>query len=157
MTELSGENPLGIPNNLVPYIQRVAAGTLPHLTVFGNDWPTRDGTGVRDYIHVLDLAHGHTCALRHLLSADSGTGSRVFNLGTGTGCSVLEVVEAMRVASGKDIPVVMGPRRDGDVAQCFADASKAESVLGWRATLGLPRMCEDVWRFCTQNPKGYSD
>jgi UDP-glucose 4-epimerase len=147
-----GEDPAGIPNNLVPYIARVAVGRLPHLTVFGKDWPTRDGTGVRDYIHVADLAEGHVAALD---PERSGAGLKVYNLGTGTGYSVLEIVAAFERASGRTVPVQYGPARPGDVAECYADASLAERELGWRARLGLDRMMEDSWRWQSQNPEGY--
>jgi len=147
-----GEDPAGIPNNLVPYIARVAVGRLPHLTVFGKDWPTRDGTGVRDYIHVADLAEGHVAALDPVRQAP---GLRVYNLGTGTGYSVLEIVSAFERASGRRVPVQFGPPRPGDVAECYADVSLAERELGWKAQLGLDRMMEDAWRWQSLNPDGY--
>jgi len=147
-----GEDPAGIPNNLMPYITQVALGMRPHLQVFGNDYPTPDGTGVRDYIHVTDLAEGHVAALRTLLQAERGF---TVNLGTGRGYSVLEVVRAFEAASGKRVPHVFAPRRPGDVAQCYADASLAHKLLGWRATRSLEQMCADAWRWQNRNPDGY--
>ena len=149
-----GEDPNGPPNNLMPYVAQVAVGRRPHLTVFGNDYDTPDGTGVRDYIHVMDLAEGHVAALRHMDSV--GPGYEVFNLGTGRGYSVLEMVEAMRKASGQPIPYQVGPRREGDIAVCYADTEKAERVLGWRAKLGLVDMCADLWAWQSKNPQGYA-
>lgn len=147
-----GEDPNGIPNNLVPYIAQVAVGRLPRLNVFGTEYPTRDGTGVRDYIHVVDLAEGHVRALGRF---GSGGGLSVYNLGTGTGYSVLEVVQAFERASAREIPVAFGPARPGDVAECYADASLAARELGWSARLGLDRMMEDAWRWQSMNPGGY--
>ena len=136
---LIGENPNGIPNNLMPYIARVAAGQLECLSVYGNDYPTPDGTGVRDYIHVCDLANGHLKALEKLAEA--------YNLGTGKGSSVLEVVAAFEKASGRKVNYKIAPRRPGDIAECYADASKAKRELGWEAKLGLDDMCRDSWHF----------
>ena len=146
-----GEDPNGIPNNLMPYIQKVAVRKLPRLGVFGNDYPTRDGTGVRDYIHVVDLALGHVKAIQKLRNM---TGVGVWNLGTGKGYSVLEVVNAFIRASGTDIPYDIKPRRAGDIAECYADPSKAFDELGWKAERDLDEMCEDSWRFIKQNPEG---
>ena len=146
-----GENPNGIPNNLMPYIQQVAVGKLPELGVFGNDYPTHDGTGVRDYIHVVDLAKGHLKAIEKL-RAMKGVG--IWNLGTGNGYSVLDVVNAFVKASGVDVPYKIKPRRPGDIAECYADPSKALSELGWKAEKGLAEMCADSWRFIKNNPNG---
>lgn len=148
-----GEDPRGIPNNLVPYISQVAVGKLPELQVFGNDYPTRDGTGVRDYIHIMDLAAGHMKALEKL-TAKPGLVS--YNLGTGRGYSVLEMVKAFSKAAGKDLPCRIVARRPGDIAACYADPSKAEKELSWRATRGIEEMCGDTWRWQTMNPNGYS-
>lgn len=147
-----GEDPRGIPNNLVPFIAQVAIGRLSELPVHGNDYPTPDGTGVRDYIHVMDLARGHERALARL---EDGPGVHTWNLGTGRGYSVLEMVAAFERASGRRIPYRVGPRRPGDVAVCYADASRAERELDWTAGLGLDRMCEDGWRWQVNNPDGY--
>ena len=141
---LIGEDPKGIPNNLVPYIAQVAAGQLRELTVFGNDWPTPDGTGVRDYIHVVDLAKGHIKALEYIAEKQ---GLRVWNLGTGLSYSVLEIIAAFEKASGKNIPCRVASRRDGDVAACWADPGRAEQELGWRAELDLEAMMRDVWHW----------
>ena len=149
---LIGEDPNGIPNNLMPYIARVAVGTLPYLNVFGNDYPTPDGTGVRDYIHVTDLATGHMAALGY---AASHTGVEVFNLGTGTGYSVLDMVHAFSRACGKDIPYRIAPRRSGDIAACYADVTKAKEVLGWSARLDIDDMCRSAWNWQSHNPNGY--
>ena len=149
---LMGEDPRDIPNNLMPYIARVAVGTLPYLNVFGNDYPTPDGTGVRDYIHVTDLATGHMAALGY---AASHTGVEVFNLGTGTGYSVLDMVHAFSRACGKDIPYRIAPRRSGDIAACYADVTKAKEVLGWSARLGIDDMCRSAWNWQSRNPNGY--
>jgi UDP-glucose 4-epimerase len=149
---LIGEDPAGIPNNLMPYITQVALGKRPHLQVFGNDYATPDGTGVRDYIHVNDLAEGHVAALKSLL--ESGESFTV-NLGTGRGHSVLEVVRAFEIASAKSLPHKIVPRRAGDVAQCYADPSLAEKLLGWRAMRTLEQMCVDSWRWQSRNPDGY--
>jgi UDP-glucose 4-epimerase len=147
-----GENPTGIPNNLMPYITQVAVGKRDHLSVFGNDYPTPDGTGVRDYIHVVDLAKGHVAALAYALEH---TGTEVFNLGTGHGVSVLELVNAFQRATGVTIPYVIAPRRPGDLAECWADPSKAQQVLGWHAEKTVEDMCADSWRWQSQNPNGY--
>ncbi|MBX3637519.1 MAG: UDP-glucose 4-epimerase GalE [Rubrivivax sp.] len=147
-----GEDPRGTPNNLMPYVAQVAVGRLPRLRVFGGDWPTPDGTGVRDYIHVTDLAEGHVAALRRLLTAP---GSFTVNLGTGRGHSVLEVVAAFAAASGREIPYDIVPRRPGDVAACWADPSHAQQLLGWRAQHDLARMCADHWRWQQANPRGF--
>ena len=147
-----GEDPRGVPNNLMPYVAQVAVGRRPHLQVYGNDYPTPDGTGVRDYIHVVDLAQGHVAALRRLLEHP---GSFTVNLGTGNGSSVLEVVAAYARASGREIPCRIVPRRPGDVAACWADPSRAHELLGWRARHDLARMCEDSWRWQSLNPNGF--
>ena len=149
---LIGEDPSGPPNNLMPYVAQVAVGRRPVLNVFGNDYPTPDGTGVRDYIHVLDLAAGHVAALEQLLAAP---GSFTVNLGTGRGHSVLEVVRAYEAASGRPVPWAIMPRRPGDIAACWADASLARELLGWQARHGLDRMCADSWRWQSQNPQGF--
>jgi UDP-glucose 4-epimerase len=141
---LIGEEPRGTPNNLMPYVAQVAAGQRPYLQIFGNDYPTPDGTGVRDYLHVVDLAQGHVAALRHLLD---GGDTLTVNLGTGRGSSVLEVVNAYAKASGREIPCHIAPRRPGDVAACWADATRASEVLGWQAQRGLGEMCGDSWRW----------
>ena len=147
-----GEDPNGIPNNLMPFITQVAAGRLPQLGVFGDDYPTRDGTGVRDYIHVVDLAKGHVKAIDY--SADH-KGAEIVNLGTGTGYSVLEIVKAFERVNNIKIPYVIKPRRAGDIAECFANAEKAEKVLGWKAELGLDEMCYDSWNWQSHNLNGY--
>jgi UDP-glucose 4-epimerase len=147
-----GEDPNGIPNNLVPFIAQVAVGKLPEVSVFGNDYPTPDGTGVRDYIHVVDLALGHLKALEKL--ADQ-PGMAVYNLGTGQGYSVLEMVAAFARACGRPVPYRIAPRRSGDIAQCYADPSLAERELGWRSRLGIEAMCADSWRWQSSNPDGY--
>ncbi len=149
-----GEDPNDIPNNLMPYIAQVAVGRLPHLRVFGDDYDTPDGTGVRDYIHVVDLVHGHLKALEFLAE---NPGIHVHNLGTGRGYSVLEVVEAFSRAAGKQIPYRITERRPGDAAQSYADPAKANRELGWQAAFDLERMCEDVWRWQTRRPQGYRD
>ncbi|MEH7548822.1 MULTISPECIES: UDP-glucose 4-epimerase GalE [Bacillaceae] len=149
-----GEDPNGIPNNLMPFITQVAVGKLKQLQVFGSDYPTVDGTGVRDYIHVVDLAIGHLKALEKILPA---TGVEAYNLGTGTGYSVLEIVAAFEKASGVDIPYKIVDRRPGDVAVCYADASKAKNELGWTASKGITEMCEDSWRWQKNNPNGYEN
>ncbi|MEJ8836258.1 UDP-glucose 4-epimerase GalE [Ramlibacter sp. AN1133] len=149
---LIGEDPAGIPNNLMPYVTQVAVGLRPQLSVFGGDYPTPDGTGVRDYIHVDDLAAGHVAALRALSSGASFT----VNLGTGQGYSVLQVVRAFEQASGRKVPYQVVARRAGDVAQCYADPSLAKRVLGWQARKGLEEMCADAWRWQSGNPKGYA-
>lgn len=147
-----GEDPRGQPNNLMPYISQVAVGRLPRLSVFGGDWPTADGTGVRDYIHVVDLARGHLAALAH---AGRQYGVFTVNLGTGIGCSVLDLVRAFERASGREIPCRIVDRRPGDVAQCLADPTRAAQLLGWRAGYGIERMCTDAWRWQQANPEGY--
>ena len=149
---LIGEDPKGIPNNLLPYIAQVAVGKLPCLGVFGDDYDTVDGTGVRDYIHVVDLAKGHVKALKKI---EDKSGVSVYNLGTGKGYSVLQVVKAFEIACGKPIPYVIKPRRPGDIAACYADASKAKAELGWEAEFDIERMCVDAWRWQSQNPNGY--
>ena len=149
---LMGEDANGIPNNLLPYIAQVAVGKLPELAVFGNDFPTPDGTGVRDYIHVVDLAEGH---LRALEAMQTRTGTHVWNLGTGRGYSVLEMVRAFEAASGKPVPYRVAPRRPGDIANCYADPAKAERELAWKARRGLDEMMRDAWRWQSMNPNGY--
>ena len=148
---LIGEDPKGIPNNLTPYIAKVAIGELKEIGVFGNDYPTRDGTGVRDYIHVVDLAKGHVAAIEKL----EGSGVYTYNLGTGTGYSVLEVIHAFDKACGRELPYVIKPRRAGDIAECYADASKAKKELGWQAELGIDDMCSSLWNWQQKNPEGY--
>jgi UDP-glucose 4-epimerase len=151
---LIGEDPSDIPNNLMPFVAQVAVGKRPCLNVYGGDYPTPDGTGVRDYIHVQDLAAGHVAALQALLNQGA---SFTVNLGTGRGNSVLEVVQAFEQASGRAIPYRMAPRRPGDVAQCYADPHLAQSLLGWRAQHTLADMCADAWRWQSGNPDGYRD
>lgn len=148
---LLGEDPNGIPNNLVPYIAQVAQGRLEQLSVFGNDYPTHDGTGVRDYIHVVDLSIGHIKALEKVLNS---TGQDAYNLGTGTGYSVLDVVNAYEQASGVKINYKIVDRRPGDIAECFADPEKSKKELGWSAKLDIKKMCEDSWNFTKKNPNG---
>lgn len=150
---LIGEDPGGIPNNLMPYVAQVAVGKLEKLRVFGGDYDTPDGTGVRDYIHVVDLARGHLAALDALVQRDA---SFVVNLGTGQGYSVLDVVRSFEKASGKPVPYEIAARRPGDVASCFADPAAAERLLGWRAQYGIERMCADHWRWQSTNPAGYA-
>ncbi|ABK88123.1 MULTISPECIES: UDP-glucose 4-epimerase GalE [Bacillus cereus group] len=147
-----GEDPNGIPNNLMPYVTQVAVGKLKELNIFGNDYPTKDGTGVRDYIHVVDLAKGHVKALEKVLKTK---GVEAYNLGTGKGYSVLEMVKAFEKVSGKKIPYKVIGRRPGDVAICFADVSKAKRELGWEAEYGLEEMCVDSWRWQVNNKNGY--
>ncbi|MGM0843729.1 MAG: UDP-glucose 4-epimerase GalE [Bacillota bacterium] len=154
ITGTIGEDPNGIPNNLMPYITQVAVGKLEELNVFGNDYPTGDGTGVRDYIHVVDLAKGHLKALDKVLT---NPGVEAYNLGTGNGYSVLQMVEAFEKASGEKVPYRITDRRPGDVAECYADPTKAEKELGWKAEKGLEEMCEDSWRWQSQNPQGYKN
>ncbi len=149
---LLGEDPQGIPNNLMPFIAQVAVGRRAQLTVFGNDYPTPDGTGVRDYIHVLDLVDGHLAALR---CRQGQGGVRVYNLGTGRGVSVLEAVQAFERASGRRVPYLVAPRRPGDVASCWADPARAARELDWRAQRGLDEMCADTWTWQSRNPEGY--
>ncbi|XP_038864852.1 UDP-glucose 4-epimerase-like [Salvelinus namaycush] len=151
---LIGEDPQGIPNNLLPYVAQVAIGRRKHLNVFGNDYDTIDGTGVRDYIHVVDLAKGHIAALKKL---KDNCGCKVYNLGTGTGYSVLQMVKAMEKASGIEIMYLIAPRRGGDVASCYADPCLAEKELGWKADFNLERMCKDLWRWQSKNPTGFTN
>ena len=152
---LIGEDPKGIPNNLVPYVAQVAIGKLKCLGVFGNDYDTPDGTGVRDYIHVVDLAKGHVAAIKKVEETEPGV--LIYNLGTGKGYSVLDVVHAFEKACGKEIPYEIKPRRAGDIATCYADPTKAKNELGWVAQYGIEEMCEDSWRWQTMNPNGYAD
>ena len=147
-----GEDPAGIPNNLLPYVAQVAVGRLKELSVFGNDYPTPDGTGIRDYIHVVDLAIGHLRAIEKLAEKP---GFKVYNLGTGNGYSVLQIVKAFEAASGKKVPYVIKPRRPGDIAECWADPALAATELHWKAERGIEKMCEDLWRWQSQNPYGY--
>ena len=149
-----GENPNGIPNNLMPYITQVAVGKLKELGVFGNDYDTPDGTGVRDYIHVVDLAKGHVKALKKI---EENPGLAIYNLGTGKGYSVLDIVKNFEAATGVKIPYVIKPRRAGDIATCYCDASKAEKELDWKAENGIREMCEDSWRWQSNNPQGYEE
>ena len=149
-----GEDPHGIPNNLMPYITQVAIGKLKQLSVFGDDYPTHDGTGVRDYIHVLDLAHAHSLAVKKL---EEKPGLVTYNLGTGHGYSVLDIVKAFEKASGRKIPYVIAPRRAGDIAECYADSSLAEKEMGFKCKYGLEDMCEDSWRWQSMNPDGYGE
>jgi UDP-glucose 4-epimerase len=151
-----GEDPNGVPNNLFPYIAQVAVGRLPKLKVFGDDYPTRDGSGVRDYIHVVDLAAGHVAALDYL-AKEKTPGAVEFNLGTGKGVSVLEAIAAFKRASNRDIPYEVAPRRDGDIAEIYAKPDKAQKLLGWRATRTIEDMCADHWRWQSGNPNGYRD
>ena len=146
---LIGEEPQGVPNNLMPYVVRVAAGELKELSVFGNDYDTPDGTGVRDYIHVVDLAKGHICALNKL--DKEGSGLFIYNLGTGTGYSVLDMVKAFEQITGKKVPYKIAPRRAGDIATCYSDPTKAKEELGWTAEKGIKEMCEDSWNFIQKN------
>ena len=150
-----GENPNGIPNNLMPYITQVAIGKLPYLNVFGDDYNTPDGTGVRDYIHVVDLALGHVKAVEKILKDEPKV--NVYNLGTGNGYSVLDIVKAFEQASGQKIEYKIAPRRPGDLDVCYSDASKAFNELGWKAERGLLQMCEDSWRWQSNNPNGFDD
>ena len=149
-----GENPNGIPNNLMPYITQVAVGKLKQLGVFGNDYDTHDGTGVRDYIHVVDLAKGHVKALAKL---EKGSGLNIYNLGTGTGYSVLDMVKSFEKANGVPVPYAIKDRRPGDIATCYADAKKAKDELGWEAENGIEEMCRDAWRWQSNNPNGFED
>lgn len=149
---LIGEDPQGIPNNLMPFVAQVAVGRRERLSVFGGDWDTRDGTGVRDFIHVVDLARGHIAALRRVFEHE---GAWTVNLGTGNGYSVLELVRAFERASGRPVPYAIVERRPGDIAECFADPAQAARLLGWRAELDLDRMCADAWRWQSGNPNGY--
>ena len=147
-----GEDPNGIPNNLLPYVAQVAVGKLQSVGVFGDDYDTPDGTGVRDYIHVVDLARGHVAALQHMKA-----GASIYNLGTGSGTSVLEIIKAFSKACERDLPYEIKPRRAGDIAACYADCSKAERELGWRAELSIEQACADSWRWQSQNPNGFSE
>ena len=149
-----GEDPKGIPNNLLPYVMQVAVGKLEKVNVFGNDFDTHDGTGVRDYIHVVDLARGHVAALKKL---EKGSGLTKYNLGTGIGYSVLDIVKSASAAVGRDLPYVIGPRRAGDIAACYADATKAKEELGWEAKYDVKRMCEDSWRWQSKHPNGFEE
>ena len=149
---LIGEHPNGIPNNLMPFISQTAIGKREHLHVFGRDYPTHDGTGVRDYIHVMDLARGHVAAANYMMSHP---GESVFNLGTGSGCSVLDMVSAFEQANGVAVPYVIAPRRAGDAAICYADPTKSHRELGWKAQFGLADMCRDSWNWQNKNPNGY--
>ena len=149
---LIGEDPKGIPNNLTPYIAKVAIGELKEIGVFGNDYPTKDGTGVRDYIHVVDLAKGHVAAIEKLTKS----GVYTYNLGTGVGYSVLDVIHAFEKACGRKLPYVIKPRRAGDIAACYADADKAYKELGWEAKLGIDEMCASLWNWQQKNPRGYN-
>ena len=149
-----GENPNGIPNNLIPYITQVAVGKLEYVRVFGDDYETKDGTGVRDYIHVLDLALGHIKAIEKF---EDSKDVRIYNLGTGEGYSVLDMIKNFEEVIGKKIKYVVTPRRSGDIAECYADSSKAKNELGWEAKYGIREMCEDSWRWQVNNPNGYED
>ncbi len=149
-----GEDPKGIPNNLMPYIQQVAIGKLPQLSVFGNEYPTKDGTGVRDYIHVVDLSVAH---VKSVEKKSGNPGVHIYNVGTGNGYSVLEMVKAFEKASGKPVPYKICPNRPGDIAACYADASKAETELDWKAVRNLDDMCRDGWNWQSNNPKGYEE
>ena len=149
---LIGEHPNGIPNNLMPFISQTAIGKRHHLSVFGNDYDTHDGTGVRDYIHVVDLAKGHVAAIAHLMA---NKGESVFNLGTGTGYSVLDMVKAFETANGIPVPYEIAPRRPGDLATCYADPAKSAEVLGWKATKDQTDMCRDTWNWQSKNPNGF--
>ena len=150
-----GENPSGIPNNLMPYITQVAIGKRPFLSVYGNDYDTPDGTCIRDYIHVVDLADGHVKAVNNIL--DGKKGVQIFNLGTGKGYSVLDIVKAFSKAYGKELPYKIAPRRPGDLAVCFSDPTKAKEVLGWEAKRGIDDMCRDSWNWQSKDPNGYDD
>lgn len=149
---LMGEDPNGIPNNLMPYVMKVAIGQLPKVNVFGNDYSTPDGTGVRDYIHVVDLAVGHVKAIKKI---EENPGVKIYNLGTGKGYSVLDVINNVSKAVGKDIPYVIAERRAGDIAECYADPALAKKELGWEAKNGIKGMCEDSWNWQKNNPNGY--
>ena len=148
---LIGEDPKGIPNNLMPFVAQVASGKLKKISIFGNDYPTKDGTGVRDYIHVVDLARGHVAAIEKLTSA----GVHIYNLGTGVGYSVLDMVHAFEKACGKQLPYEICERRPGDIAECYADPTKAAKDLGWKAQYGIEEMCRDQWNWQSKNPGGY--
>ena len=151
---LIGEDPRDIPNNLMPYIAKVAAGKLPCINVFGNDYPTPDGTGVRDYLHVVDLAKGHVAAIDY---AEKHRGTEILNLGTGEGYSVFEMLHAFERACGRELPYKVAPRRPGDIAECYADAEKARRVLGWSAKLGIDDMCKSSWNWQSKNQDGYAN
>ncbi|MBO6134091.1 MAG: UDP-glucose 4-epimerase GalE [Lachnospiraceae bacterium] len=151
---LIGEDPKGIPNNLLPYVAQVAVGKLKEINVFGNDYPTPDGTGVRDYIHVVDLARGHVKAIEWLAKKE---GVSVFNLGTGNGYSVFDVIHAFEKACGHELPFVIKPRRDGDIATCYSRSDKAAELLGWKAEYNLDDMCRDSWNWQSKNPNGYGE
>ncbi|MGH8647208.1 MAG: UDP-glucose 4-epimerase GalE, partial [Gammaproteobacteria bacterium] len=152
---LIGEDPQGIPNNLLPIVAQVAVGRRVCLNVWGNDYPTPDGTGVRDYIHVVDLAVGHLNALKALEQSQERVGCLTVNLGTGTGYSVLDIVRSFEQASGRSVPYKIAPRRPGDIASCYADPKRASELLGWRAERGIGAMCADAWRWQSSNPNGY--
>jgi UDP-glucose 4-epimerase len=152
---LIGEDPVGTPNNLMPFVAQVAVGRRPQLQVFGDDYPTPDGTGVRDYIHVVDLALGHVAALRRIMAADAPR-ETIVNLGTGQGHSVLDMIRAFEAASGRGVPYEIVGRRPGDVATCYAQVTRAREMLGWEATRGLAEMCADTWRWQSANPDGYA-
>ena len=147
-----GEDPADVPNNLMPFVAQVAVGRRERLSVFGSDWPTEDGTGVRDYIHVVDLAQGHVAALERL---NRQAGAFTVNLGTGRGYSVLQMIRAFEKASGRKVPYDLVARRPGDIAECWADPAMAHALLGWRATRDIDTMCADVWRWQSGNPLGY--
>ena len=149
---LIGEDPNGIPNNLLPYVSQVAVGRLPHVNVYGNNYPTPDGTGVRDYIHVTDLALGH---LKAVEKKANEKGVHIYNLGTGQGYSVLQIIDAFSKAAGKEIPYVIASNRAGDAAICYADATKAKEELGWVAQRGIEEMCRDAWNWQSKNPDGF--
>ena len=151
---LIGEDPKGIPNNLLPYISQVAVGKLKELMVYGNDYPTHDGTGVRDYIHVVDLARAHLKAIER---ATAVTGTEYYNIGTGVGYSVLDIVKAYEAATGKNVPYRIVARRPGDIAECYADPTLAAEKLGWRAEYGIEQMCRDSYHWQSMNPDGYGE
>ena len=151
---LIGEDPQGIPNNLMPYIAQVAVGRRDHLNIFGNDYPTHDGTGVRDYIHVVDLARGHVAAIEYM---QGHRGESVFNLGTGTGYSVLDMVNAFERVTGRKIPYEIAPRRPGDLATVYASPDRSAELLGWKAQYGLDEMCRDIWNWQSKNPMGFAE
>lgn len=151
---LIGEDPNGIPNNLMPYVSQVAIGRREFLTVFGDDYPTPDGTGVRDYLHVMDLAEGHLSAIEYMVTKK--TGWYIFNLGTGIGYSVVDMVKAMGKACGHEIAYKVGPRRPGDIATCYADATRAKTEMNWQATRDLDTMCKDLWAWQSKNPNGFA-
>merc|ERR1719347_23781 len=152
-----GEDPLGVPNNLMPYIAQVAIGRREKISVYGSDYATRDGTGDRDYLHVMDLADGHVKAVNHILAPETEKGVHIFNLGTGTGATVLEVIAAFSAACGKEIPYSVVGRRKGDVDSLYASCQRAEEVLGWKASRNLQQMCADMWNWQTKNPQGFAE